>query len=308
MTKNISIQDIALLETGEKLEQVGVIYNPDDYNVINKKSEARKKAYLLSRKEKSEFDALAGRFTFTLASTIIKLNNDKRFSQTEKTRIMYLGTYVSYQEKGSYLMHCNGKYVLKNKLQSLLEMTNKVEFYKFYNKLLLAGIIQEEKLNKSTIKIMWSSEYNFRGKASPEALKEKNLIKTYDNQIRELYHEKDSKGKKVHTANNLYTLFMLMPYVQPESNMICLHPENETDSCPLTIKDLAEIFNYNRTNDLKRKLFKIKLRGMPVFATISNSNYTHIVVNPFIVYRSNKAPSDALLIHFKDTAKRTSKK
>lgn len=306
MTNNKTNGVYANFETGEKVEGL-LLQNPENYIIISKESEAKRKAYLQGKQHKGIFDEIAGRFTFSLSSTIKELNQDKRFTQTEKTRIIFLGTFVSYQEKGSYLMHDNGNLIYKNKLQSLLEMSNKNEFYKFYNNMLDAGILQEEHINKTTIKLIWSSSYNFRGTAPASALKEKNLIKTFDKQVRELYQEKDAKGKKVHTPNNLYTLFMLLPYVQPESNIICLNPEDVSNPKPLTIQELADLFGYNRSNDLKRKLFKVKLKGLPVFSTISNTNYTHILVNPFIVYRSNKAPNDALLNHFKDTANRLQK-
>ncbi|WP_163971811.1 hypothetical protein [Oceanobacillus halotolerans] len=291
------------LETGEK-ESGSLLINEEAYEFVNKESKAKRIEYLRGKQKKSEFEELAGRFTWTLSSTIKNINQDERFSQTEKTRIIFLGTFVSYQEKGSYLTHDNGNLIYKNKLQALLEMTNKKEFYKFYNKMLEAGIVREEVINKSTVKIKWSNTYNFRGTAPSSELKAKNLIKTFDKQVRELYQEKDNKGKKVHTPNNLYTLFMLLPYVHPESNMLCLHPEDSTDCQPLTIAEIAKMFGYNRTNDLKRKLFKVKFKDLPVFAVVSNANYTHILVNPFVVYRSNKAPNDALMMHFEDTAKR----
>lgn len=303
MTNDLSVEKDCDMETGEVGEYLKV-KNPENYVVLNKKKHANKKEFLRGRQKKSEFEELAGRFTWTLSTTIKRLNQDERFSQTEKTRIIFLGTYVAYQEKGSYLTHDNGKLIYKNKLQSILEMTNKKEFYKFYNKMLDAGIIQEELLGKSTIKIKWSNSYNFRGTAPSSELKAKNLIKTFDKQVRELYKEKDANGKKVHTPNNLYTLLSLIPYVHPDSNMLCLHPENSNDYHPLTIVEIAKMFGYNRTNDFKKKLFKVKLRGLPVFAVVSNANYSHILVNPFIVYRINKAPNDALMIHFKDTERR----
>ncbi|WP_163583418.1 hypothetical protein [Gracilibacillus saliphilus] len=307
MTNDFTLTKDLDKETGEITESL-VIKNPAKYTIISKEAEQKRKAFLRDKQKKSEFDETAGRFTFTQSSTIKQLIQDNRFTQTEKTRIIYLGTFVSYQEKGSYLSHDNGNLIYKNKLQSVLEMTNKKEFYKFYNKMLEYGIIQEEVLGKSIIKIKWSNTYNFRGTAPSSELKNKNLIKTFDKQVRELYQEKDKNGKKVHTPNNLYTLFMLLPYVHLESNMLCLHPEDSTDCYPLTIAEIAKMFGYNRTNDLKRKLFKVKLKGLPVFAVVSNANYTHILVNPFIVYRSNKAPNEALMMHFKDTAERLAKR
>src|SRR5699024_4489276 len=114
----------------------------------------------------------------------------------EKTRIIFLGTFVSYKENGSYLIHDNGKPILKSKLKSLLEISNNKEFYRFFNKLLDAGIVKEKVINRSNIKLKWNTEYSFKGTASNKQQKETNLIKTFDKQVRELYQEKDEQGKR----------------------------------------------------------------------------------------------------------------
>ncbi|WP_404347499.1 hypothetical protein LG311_17870 [Sutcliffiella horikoshii] len=289
-------------ETGE-IQDIMVITNPAEYTVISKEKEANKKAYIRGKENKEMFEELAGSFTFTLSSTIKELNQDQRFTPAEKTRIMFLGTYVTYQEQGSYLRHDNGNFILKNKLQDLFEIKNKKEFYTFYNKLVETGILSEDIEGRSKIYLKWNSKYHFKGKPSSSAQKEKNLVKTFDKQVRELYKEKNEKGKAVHTPNNLYTLFMVMPYIHPEANILCKFPENDLNTCePLTINELAEMFGFSRSNDLKKKLFKVMLKGFPVFTIQQNAFVSHILVNPFVVYRSGKAPNPALLIHFRDSA------
>ena len=303
MTTGIIRSEFINRETGEILE--GVLVNPEQYNIYSKEKEANRKAFLRGQENKELFEELAGRFTFTLSSTIKELNQDQRFTPAEKTRIMFLGTYVTYQEQGSYLRHDNGNSILKNRLQELLEIKNKKEFYNFYNKLVETGVLSEVIEGKSKIYLKWNSKYHFKGKPSSSAQKEKNLVKTFDKQVRELYKEKNEKGKAVHTPNNLYTLFMVLPYIHPEANILCKHPENDLNTCePLSINELAELFGFNRSNDLKCKLFKVMLKGLPVFTIQQNAFVTHILVNPFVVYRSSKAPSPALLVHFKDTAVR----
>ncbi len=291
----------------ENGEIVNGRFVPDNeqYIISSKEKEANKKAYLRGKENKELFEELAGRFTFTLSSTINELNQDQRFTPAEKTRIMYLGTYVTYQEQGSYLRHDNGNFILKNRLQELLEIKNKKEFYNFYNKLVKTGILSEEIEGKSKIYLKWNSKYHFKGSPSASAQKEKNLIKTFDKQVRELYKEKNEKGKAVHTPNNLYTLFMVLPYIHPEANILCKHPENDLNKCePLTLPELAEMFGFSRSNDLKKKLFKVMLKGLPVFTIQQNAFVSHILVNPFVVCRSSKAPNPALLVHFRDTAVR----
>ncbi|MGE6630740.1 hypothetical protein [Bacillus sp. NPDC077027] len=304
MTIEMITSGVINYETGEKLEGL-FITNPEQYTIISKEKEVNKKAYLRGKENKELFEELAGRFTFTLSSTIKELNLDQRFTPAEKTRIMFLGTYVTYQEQGSYLRHDNGNFILKNRLQELLEIKNKKEFFTFYNKLVETGILSEEIEGKSTIYLKWNSKYHFKGKPSSSAQKEKNLVKTFDKQVRELYKEKNDKGKAVHTPNNLYTLFMVMPYIHPEANILCKHPENDLNTCePLTVNELAEMFGFSRSNDLKKKLFKVMLKDLPVFTIQQNAFVSHILVNPFVVYRSSKAPNPALIVHFRDTAVR----
>ncbi|WP_368298535.1 hypothetical protein [Cytobacillus firmus] len=281
----------------------------EDYLISNRQKEANKKKFLIGQENKTLFEDIAGRFTFTLSSTIKELNQDQRFTTAEKTRIMFLGTYVTFQEQGSYLRHENGNFILKNKLQELLEIKNKKEFYTFFNKLVDTGILIEEIEGKSKVYLKWNSKYHFKGSPSATAQKEKNLVKTFDKQVRELYKEKNEKGKAVHSPTNLYTLFMVLPYIHPEANILCRYPERDLNTCePLTLPELAEMFGFQRSNDLKRKLFKVLLKGLPVFTMQQNVYETHIVVNPFIVYRTNKAPNSALLVHFRDTAKRLLKR
>jgi hypothetical protein len=290
--------------TGELVEGVLVPVG-EGFRITTKEKEDNRKVFLLGKENKEVFYELAGRFTFTLSSTIKELNQDEGFTQAEKTRIMFLGTFVTYQEKGNYLKYDNGKPIKKKHLQELLEMTSDKDFYTFFNKLVSAGIIAEEHHDKSTIYLIWNSKYHFKGKAPATLLKQKNLVKTFDKQVRELYQEKNEKGKTIHTPNNLYTLFMVLPYIHNEENIICKYPENNINECePLSLSELAEMFGYNRSNDLKRKLFKVRLNGLPVFEARDNGIVAFIQVNPFVIWKSKKAPSSALIVTFKETAKR----
>lgn len=300
--------EIIIKETGEIGDGL-VLTQPENYVVIHKESVAKKRDYLVQRRNADAFSSLAGRFTFTLATTIKELNLDKRFTQAEKSRIMFLGSYVNYKEKGSFLMFDNGRYILKKHLQDLLEIKNRKEFYQFYNKLVNTKIIMEDVQDKKNTKLIWSKKYHFRGTVTKTLQKELNLIKTFDKQVRVLYKEKLDNGKAEHTPHNLYYLFMLLPYVHLQANIICKYPDREiNESVPFTVTELAKELGFKRSNDLKRKLFGITLKGLPVFSTIQNAYLFHILVNPFIVRRSRKSPSEDLLFHFKDTAERLSSK
>lgn len=304
--KDIINGEVIVRETGEIVEGI-TIPKDSPYTIINKVKEQNRKNFLVRKENKTWFEELTGRFTFTLVSTIRELNHDNRFTLAEKTRIMFLGTYVSYQNHGSYLKFDNGRYICKRHLQEMLEIKNRREFYHFYNKLVETKILTEEVIDRSTIKLRWSNMYHFRGKAPASELRGKNLIKTFDKQIRGLFKEKDTNGKALYTPNNLYTMFMVLPYVHPETNLLCMYPNNDLETCePLSISELSRVLGFTRSNDLKRKLFKVRLKGLPVFETRDNGIYSYIQVNPFVIWRSNKTPSEALLVTFRDTADRLS--
>ncbi|NRG47655.1 hypothetical protein HRF87_23295 [Bacillus sp. CRN 9] len=194
-------------------------------------------------------------------------------------------------------------------MQELLEITNKKEFYKFYNMLIETGIIEEEVLGRFEVRLKWNSKYHFKGKAAKAGTKSTETVKAYDRQIQTLYKGKDAKGKSVNTPKNLYVLFMVLPFINKESGVLCNQQHNpiEEDCEPLELKDLAEMFGYARMTTLKTKLMNCKLYGTNVFfigeGMKDRKKYTRIYVNPFVSCRSPKAPNASLLGMFPDTEK-----
>lgn len=296
-------------ETGEKFDGAKLIIDSHKYDVVPAVPAERRqqqKEHIQRKQRKDIFDKIADGFTFSYISKVSELHEDKRFTDDEKTRIMFLGTYVGYSEKGSFLMHnTNGRFIYKHRLKDLLELGNKNKFYSFYKKLIDAGIIVEIK-TEAGIKLKWSEEYHFKGKL-PKGYGAKDIgaFKTYDKQIQELYKAKKDNGKPIHSAKQLYTVFMVLPFVHYETNILCKYPNAPTEEAePLSIEELAEGLGFKRSNDLKRKLLKIELKEQPVFSFIQNKKATHITVNPFIIWRQKKMPDASLLSHYFDTAKR----
>lgn len=312
MTKTDINQDVYTItvpdyETGE-LVPAKVVLQPEAYDVISKERKKQKKDYAEQKNRKGMYNKIADGFTFSYIQKVSDLYFDDRFSDDEKTRIMFLGTYVSYSNKGSFLVFPNGRYIRKHHLKNILEITNNKKFYRFYNKMLDVGIITEIKEDDTEppkLKLKWSEEYHFKGKSTNSNSCGKSYLKTYDKQIRDLYTAKNENGKPINSPKQLYTVFMLLPFVHYETNVICKYPDKHFADCePMTIDELAKGLNFNRSNDLKRKLLKIELKEQPVFRFDATNKATHITVNPFIVWRQNKMPETALLVSFYDTAKR----
>jgi hypothetical protein len=278
--------------------------------IVDQVAKQKQMKYFRDKKEYDNFSDIAGGFTFMLVDTLNAFHKDDRFTDIEKARIMYLGTYCSYKEAGRYLFTNNNRHILKSDLQDLLEMTNKKEFYKFYNKLVETEIIYGEVISRNEVRLKWNNQYHFKGDAKGNGIKSTDTVKTYDNQIQALYKEKDASGKSINTPKNLYVLFMVLPFINAESGVLCLHPHNPVvEECqPLELDDLRDIFGYERITTLKTKLLGCKLYGTNVFfigeGTLDRKKYTRVFVSPFVASRSgNKAPNDSLLAMFPNTEK-----
>lgn len=292
------IKEVMIPETGELLT-TWVVQNPSNYTIMDNTKLKNKDNYNKGKAFYNKYNTLAGRFTFTMMNTLKDLITNETFTPAEKTRIMFLGTYVSYDKAQPYLTYSNGNPILKNQLQELLGMTNRKEFYTFYNKLVSEGVMVEDTVTRSKVKLIWSNEYHFKGKTTSGASASQNLVKTYSNQVRELYLEKNVNGKPVHTAQSLFNIFALIPYIHPESNSLCRYPEKPAHASePFTLHDLTEIFQFTRTNDVKRMLLKLKLHNMPVVAITETIDGTNAFINPFLVNRTGKTPNASLITMF----------
>lgn len=174
-----------ITEDGEVFEGIGVL-NPETKTIIDKEVTKQRKKYFAEKKNYEAFNDLVGGFTFMLAETITSLHKDTRFSDTEKARIIYLGTYCSYETSGRYLKFANNVPILKSHLQELLELSNNKQFYAFYNKLVQYKIITEEIVSPRETRLLWSAEYHFKGTAKGSGVKSTDVIKTYDKQVQAL--------------------------------------------------------------------------------------------------------------------------
>jgi hypothetical protein len=279
--------------------------------VISDQEAVQKKAkYLRDKKSYDNFSDIVGGFSFMLVDTLKAFHQDDRFTDIEKARIMFLGTYCSYEEAGRYLFTNNNRHILKSDLPELLEMTNKKEFYKFYNKLVETSIIDEEAKNRNEVRLKWNNKYHFKGSTKSNGTKSTETVRTYDNQIQALYKEKNEKGKSINTPKNLYILFMILPFINSDSGVLCHQQRNpiEEDCQPLELDDLRVMFGYERVTTLKTKLLGCKLYGTNVFfigeGTLDRKKYTRIFVSPYVASRSgSKAPNESLLAMFPNTGK-----
>ncbi|WP_347861555.1 hypothetical protein U0355_13085 [Salimicrobium sp. PL1-032A] len=284
-----------------------LLKNAQDYNITYKKTE-KQKDMIKAIKEKDEFQKTVGGFTRMLTSTLIELHNDNRFTDIEKARLIYLGTYTSYEDSGRYLRFGNNQRIQKKHLQEVLDINNRNAFYGFYNKLIEHGILAEEKVKKDEIYLVWNSFYAFKGSAKSHGAKSEDTVKAYDQQVQAMYKAKNDKGKPVNRPKQLYIMFMIMPFIHIKTNALCKYPRKEIEEAePLQLKELAEMFGFEKPHQLKNKLMDCTLYGTNVFAiserkTTEGKKYTRIFISPYVASRTGDKPDPHLIAMFPDVA------
>ena len=240
INKNVEIMEI-VDENGEIRK--GAFIENYEGGFYQPESVEKMKQYQIEKRNYEVFADIVGGFSFMLVDTLKELHKDTRFTDIEKARIMFLGTFCSYESSGRYLFTNNNRHILKSDLQELLEVTNKQEFYKLYNKLVETEIIEEEVISRSEIRLKWNDKYHFKGATSSKGVKSVDTVKAYDRQIQTLYKEKNAKGKNINTPKNLYVLFMILPFINSESGVLCNQQHNPIEEAcePLELNDIAEM-------------------------------------------------------------------
>lgn len=251
------------LDTGEIYEKVT--------KIETLKEEQSKKKYRKMSGEKQEIRDLLGGFVFKKNSnTALKIDNI--LSNQELTRVMYLITFINYDNK---IMFDAGKPMNKKDIKNLTGISERL-FYKWYNKMIKLKVILEKDNG-----IYINEKYSFKG----EIKKPKNINRVFINAVREIYEANSNKNIAL-----LGIVIRIIPHTHKFTNMICYNPDEEKleNVKYATLKDISNIIGeYNNRNYhiLKRQLGQFRLNnGEPILMFIEDgvSSDALLVMNPRI--------------------------
>ena len=165
-------------------------------------------------------------------------NDESKFSELSSrtaARIIYLATYLSYDD--NILYSTQRKKTTKSTMREALGLSV-ATFYEFLDEATESGILHCEDG-------CWKlSPFSFRkggvGKAKYDV-----LVKLYTKTIRDLYK---STPKKFHQY--LGYVFLLVPYVNTEWNIVCHNPFEPDLDClePMTVGEFCDAIGYHRSN------------------------------------------------------------
>jgi len=272
----------------------GVIVNEFDGNtnyVRSKKQDEFFKKVAAAKAEFDDFNNDAGKFIWSYPEKIQELIQSDEFSKADLTMVFYLATYVN---GFGYLTHDNNSAKLnKSGLQKVLGVSRNL-FNRFYNKL-----VQHEILLTSDKNFTWNESYNFYGATTGKA-KPTLLIRTYVNQVRELYEAKNDAGKRRYSATSLYPIFALVPYLHRTTNIICKNPDvKNIDKIEyFTLREIAGLLDLKDSKKMSTSLSSILLDGQTTFRKVESKNEMYLQMNPRIFWRDAVVPDMRLVSEF----------
>lgn len=260
------------LEEGDKLK----IIKKKQMDIIEDKNKNSK-----MNKEMKEWNEDLGGFIFVLFKYCDNiLNQHKEIIVEDITKLFYLATYVN---NNGYLIYKN-KYMQKNDMQYLLDMSRE-KFSIFFNKMIRLSIFILE--NKINIKI--NKEYFTKGSINKDMKKYYDYTRMYIKTIRYLFENVSIRDHK-----RLGNYFKLIPYIHRQQNVLCWNPECRVEDIKLmTLYDLKEIIGYSK-NGIKgfiKEMLSIRLENgesiIGFFVTDPDFWKSVIIVNPKVFYGGN---------------------
>lgn len=197
-----------------------------------------------------------------------------------KARFLYLCTYIGYNE---YLIdtYDNDKRLLvplsRKDLESLLGLSER-EFKTTIKSLTDSGLlIFDGKYYKVNTNVIIRGNTNCK----------KGYTRVFFNSVRHLY-----KNCKPIQHKQLYYLFMILPYVNVQHNVVCSNIEEEMQENieALNVKDMCDICFYNRHDSTKFKnnLLKFKIGDKDVLIISYRGTGEFIRINPSVYYAGTR--------------------
>lgn len=246
-----------------------------------------------SNEFKRHCDSLGGYIHMIYAKNEI-LFNKSEIDKANISRIIYLATYMDYNDRKEGLLCVRSQYsklepMDKKTMQNILKLGD-TAFKKF-----LKDMKDNELIYEVDKKFYVNPIYFNRGDIDKDVKKsvDKSYCRLFIKPIRDLY-----EGCKTSKHKVLASIYQLIPYIHLRTNALCLNPSEITkepqkmDSktlCKLLgmsidrsqmnkfIKDL-----YSFTVDIENKTYKLFS-----YVKIISDNRDFYVVNPYVIYMGN---------------------
>lgn len=213
-----------------------------------------------------------------------ELIEDKQVKGTYLGYFLYLQRFMNYE--GVLYKNKQSKRPLKRtEVYELVGINNRATGSRFIKALIDKGLLFEIKTDEGKgYKV--NGRYAFKGKGNA-----RDTVKVFNENMSTLFDE--------NTAGALSFMYLLLPYVHFDTNIICKNV-NETDPSEinaLSLEDIATVTGLS-TERARKKLSSIKYNGLYAVLKVTKGRESFYKVNPFLYYRQYGEPDESLKADF----------
>lgn len=286
-------KSVIIIEKNGQVESDRVLKDDEEVIIKDKaKKLTAKQRYFLNQSNNftKHCDSLGGYIHMIYAKNEI-LFNDINIDKANISRIIYLATYMDYNDRKEGLLCVRSQHnklepMNKKTMQSVLKLGD-TAFKKFLKDMKDNNLIYE-------VDTMYyvNTDYFNKGKIDNKDT-DKSYCRLFIEPTRSLY-----EGCKPTKHKVLASIYQLIPYIHLRTNALCLNP-NEVAKEPqkMDSKTLCDLLNigtdkgqrsrfikdlYSFTVDIKGKTYKLFS-----YVKIISDNRDFYVVNPYVIYMGN---------------------
>ena len=246
-----------------------------------------------SNEFKKHCDSLGGYIHMIYAKNEI-LFNDIDIDKANISRIIYLATYMDYNDRKEGLLCVRSQHnklepMDKKTMQNVLKLTDST-FKRF-----LKDMKDNELIYEVDKKFYVNPIYFNKGDIDKDVKKsvDKSYCRLFIKPIRDLYEGCKSTKHKV-----LASIYQLIPYIHLRSNALCLNPTEITkEPQKMDSKTLCELLGMSTDRSQMNKFvkdlysFTVDINGKTYklfsYIKIISDNIDFFFVNPYVIYMGN---------------------
>lgn len=291
---------VAIIEENGNVEERVIKHNED---LVSKRKYSDKEKYFMNKKDelKKETQLLGGYIHMFYVKNEL-LFNELGLDPSTITRLIYLATYIDYNNRKTNLLVKYGQYkkvisMTKEDIKKVMQLS-KSTFNAFFKELKEKSILFELD-NKFYINNKYFEKGIINGREVDEVKLNNEYTRVFIDTTRELYEGSSSRQHK-----HLGYVFQLIPFLNYSRNILTYNTD-ETNFYNMNfigLKDVCELLGINSDdgNDkkLEKQLLKLKVtiankdyylfKHVVSYGDSEATTYDYFIMNPRITWRGKE--------------------
>lgn len=249
-------------DSSGNVEYAGLMRESEDIKIVKKTSNEQNKA-IRRKDELGQYASGLGGFIELMYISNELLFNDIGIDRSNISRLIYLATYIDYNNREENVLVKHGKnnkleYLTKKDIKDIMGLSD-ATFNRFFS-----DLITNDLLFEANDKFYITTKYFSKGKSKFD---KKKYTRVYINTTRKLY-----KGCSTRQHIKLSYIFQLLPFLNYETNVLCSNP-NEIESDKLERLGLSDICSLLGLSTDKKSMSKFEHDLYKISINIDDNYY-----------------------------------